>query len=147
MAEKILSITEVDSFDSQPDNKWGGFMEGVLIETDKQTIKVLIDNQSSCCEHWGYLISEDEGDDRDYYIGAELTGVSLTDTNLQTTEFTHDWCNAPKDAIHLDSGDVMFVNIETNLGTLQVAVYNAHNGYYGHGVLIDSKQLKEECYL
>lgn len=32
--------------------------------------------------------------------------------------------------------DCIFVDIKTDCGTLQLAVYNSHNGYYGHEVLI-----------
>ena len=47
----------------------------------------------------------------------------------------------------LDKEEVMFINIETSKGTLQFAVYNCHNGYYGHAVKVISEQLNVETYL
>lgn len=38
-----------------------------------------------------------------------------------------------------DIDGVMFINIETTKGFLQFVVYNEHNGYYGHSVLLVSK--------
>lgn len=34
----------------------GGYssMDGYKVETDKHTFHVLIDNEQSCCESWGY---------------------------------------------------------------------------------------------
>jgi tRNA(Ile2) C34 agmatinyltransferase TiaS len=44
-------------------------------------------------------------------------------------------------------GGVMFVNIETNEGTLQFVAYNEHNGYYGHIAKVQSMQLSHEVVL
>ena len=36
----------------------------------------------------------------------------------------------------MSENDCMFINLETNKGTLQLTVYNQHNGYYEHSVRI-----------
>ena len=33
-------------------------------------------------------------------------------------------------------GGIQFVDFVTDRGTFQLAVYNSHNGYYGHGILV-----------
>ena len=40
-----------------------------------------------------------------------------------------------------------FIDINTSVGKLQFAIYNTHNGYYGHEVEIKSTQLTHECTL
>jgi hypothetical protein len=44
----------------------------------------------------------------------------------------------------LDKGEAVFVNFETDRGTLQFTAYNGHNGYYGHTVYIETQKLKHE---
>lgn len=113
---------------------------GFAIETDKQIIKLLIDDYQSCCENYGYFMSEDNFDD---YIGAELLDIKVTDTELKEgllkkhdLDITDRWFE----------GGVMFVDIVTSKGTLQFVAYNEHNGYYGHDAKVISEQLNhEEC--
>lgn len=120
---------------------------GFEIETNEQIIVLAIDNESSCCEYWGYFLTED---DIDKFIGRELRGVKITDTNRSTKQFfnydkswgeesEYDYSN--EDHIGLDEGEVLFVDIETDIGPLQFVAYNAHNGYYGHTARVESKQL------
>jgi len=107
---------------------WGyADMDGYKVVTDAHTFHVLIDNGQSCCESWGYIQSED---DLSYFIGAELREVNLTDTALN------------KEAVEKsgyygdDGGGIQFVDFVTDRGVFQLAVYNSHNGYYGHGIVI-----------
>jgi hypothetical protein len=101
-------------------------MDGYKIETDKHTYLVLIDNGQSCCESWGYFASDD---DLKQYIGSELCEVNLTDKALNTMALK-------ESGFYDDCGGIQFVDFVTNKGTFQLAVYNAHNGYYGHGILV-----------
>jgi hypothetical protein len=112
MAETIISITEVN-------DEW----EGYEVTTDSRTIRVVIDNDQGCCESWGHLASED---DLTQFIGAELIGVEVVDSAL----------NTKSDPGDIDQGTANFVNFNTNRGKLQLSVYDSHNGYYGHGVEI-----------
>ncbi len=102
-------------------------MDGYKVQTDAHTFHVLIDNGQSCCESWGYLSSED---DLSYFIGAELREVKLTDTALKQQKVE---ASGYYDG---DEGGIQFVDFLTDRGTFQLAVYNSHNGYYGHGIVV-----------
>lgn len=124
MSEIIRAITE------HSQKKGYSYMAGFKIITDKQEILMLIDDESSCCENWGYFLSED---DTEQFVGAELRDIKITDTELNKEK-------------HVDiyEGGIMFVDIETNKGTLQFVAYNDHNGYYGHEALVESTQLNHK---
>lgn len=132
--EKILKIEEIENvkYDS-------GYIDGYAITTDKQVIRMGISNHSDCCEVWGYLISEDNLDN---FIGANLIGLSITDTALNTIVFEKDL--GPDD---MEAGGMMFVNVNTDRGLLQFVAYNAHNGYYGHPAYVISEQLNHQEWL
>ena len=108
---------------------------GFEVVTTEQRIKLFIDNDSQCCENWGYFWCNDNPQD---FIGAELREVRLTDTAL---------IEAQMKANNLDPNDkwfeggVMFVNLETDMGTLQFVAYNQHNGYYGHEAKVQCTKL------
>lgn len=145
MLGKIKSIQEVYNYKIQPIAKLEGEggrlgmsqminnllgyadMDGYKVETENHVIHVLIDNGQSCCESWGYFASED---DTSQYIGAELQEVRLTDTALNQEKVDK------SDYYSGDSGGIQFVDFVTDKGTFQLAVYNAHNGYYGHGIVV-----------
>lgn len=112
--------------------------DGFVIITNKQEIKILICNLQDCCEQWGYVTSEDSFED---YIGAELLELALTDDALQST--IHE---LEKD-VSIDYANCMFINANTSKGLLQFALYNSHNGYYGHTVSITSNQLSYNTFL
>lgn len=144
MSERILIINEIkdDSGDS-----YGG-EEGYEIITDQRTLRFVIDSFQSCCESWGYFLTED---DPACFIGAELLAVELTDTNRSNRTFVrgygYDEYEVPGDdrqREHLDEGGVMFVDIKTGRGTLQFVAYNAHNGWYGHTARVTSRMHKPE---
>ena len=130
--EKILRIEEISG-------QYGCMtQEGYAIVTDKQTIKLLIDNHQDCCEDWGYFMSEDNFES---FIGAKILEITLTDTALNTKKIDEHI------EYGVDNGDIMFVNIVTDKGVLQFVAYNCHNGYYGHGAYVFSEQLKHETCL
>ncbi len=106
--------------------------DGFIVTTNKQEIKLFIDNQQYCCESWGYLFCNELYEE---FIGKELYEISIVDICLVKKEMPFD---------HLDEGDVVFVNFETEAGTLQFAAYNSHNGYYGHTVWIETKKFTKE---
>lgn len=130
MAEQIISIEDT-SF--RLDSKSYGSYDGFVIKTTEQEIKLGIGNGQSCCENWGYFITNDEPDT---FIGADVLGVDIVHTCLEKEK-------APK----MYEGDAMFVNIETTKGTLQFTAYNEHNGYYGHAAVVVSTQLNHSTYL
>ena len=101
-------------------------MEGYKVSTKRISVRVLIDSFQSCCESWGYISS---ADDFTPFIGAILKEVKLTDValNQQVVDDT---------GYYDEDGGIQFVDFVTSRGTFQLAVYNAHNGYYGHGILV-----------
>lgn len=101
-------------------------MDGYAIETDQHVLYVLINNMQECCEHWGYFSSED---DFSRFIGAALLEVNLTDKALNVKK-------VEDSGFYEDEGGIQFVDFVTDRGTFQLAVYNAHNGYYGHGIVV-----------
>lgn len=119
--ETILEIKELEN----------GSYEGYMIVTDEQTIELGISSGQNCCESYGYFATND---DLQEFVGAKLEAVLLVDTELKVNP-------VPKSPEIYDCGGVMFVNFETSKGTMQLAVYNAHNGYYGHSVYLKSNQL------
>lgn len=124
MSEIIQAITEVTF---SPKKKSWAQMDGFKIITDKQEIRMGIYNSQSCCESWGFFMSED---DLEQFIGAEPLGVEIVDT-----------CLKPEKMEDFYEGGTMFVNFNTNRGLLQFTAYNSHNGYYGHAAVIESEQL------
>jgi len=130
--ETILSINE-GTFNPVKDNHRS--FEGIVIITDKQIIETGIEGGQDCCESFGYLTSEDNIKS---FEGASLLGLTRTDTCLNVEQYNKEF------PYGLDGGDTMFINIETSKGTLQIVVYNNHNGYYGHEAFIRSEQLNEK---
>lgn len=111
-------------------------MDGYKVETERETFHVLIDNGQSCCESWGYFASED---DLNPFIGSELLEIELTDTVLSKQKL--------EESDYYDGdGGIQFVDFKTSAGTFQLAVYNGHNGYYGHGIIVarDSEIILED---
>ena len=129
MTERIVKIGEFIGNDFDDDDY--GY-SGYKIHTDKQVISLLISNGQSCCEDWGYLMSEElnEGDD---FIGANIISVEEVSLADITKDDDDDYVDA-----------CVFINVNTDRGTLQFKAYNNHNGYYGHEVRVHSEQLKLE---
>ena len=118
MSNKILKIEEVTIGE--------GFRleEGYKIVTEKNEILLLIDGYQQCCESWGYACTDENLED---YIGAEF----IKYTEVYSKDLDMD----------CDNGGMCFLNIHTDRGILDFAVYNAHNGYYGHEatLVVDGK--------
>ena len=138
MTELITKIEPI----KEKGEYWGNDA-GFKITTDDQEIKLLIDDDANCCESWGYFLTED---DTEQFVGANLLGVEITDTNRSNRVFLSGWNDEAdpdddREREYLDEGDVLFVDIITSRGTLQFVAYNAHNGYYGHSARVESKQL------
>ncbi|AHJ87267.1 hypothetical protein phiPsa374_009 [Pseudomonas phage phiPsa374] len=117
---KIASIEEVTF--GKEHSTWYSY-EGYEITLDNgQKIKMGIDNGQSCCENWGYIISEDN---LAQYVGAEYYGIEAVGQALEHVEI--------KDVYE---GGIMFININTSEGVLQFVAYNEHNGYYSHQAVV-----------
>lgn len=118
---------------------------GYLVRlNDGEVIKLWINMVRDCCEHPGYFMSEDDFND---FIGAEVLSVERVNTALKVSQVEQFWCVTKEGKLDLDGGDIMFVNINTNRGTLQFVAYNEHNGYYSHMAGVVSRYLEESIYL
>ena len=112
--------------------KWSSY-EGYEVLTTKQKIRLGISEGQSCCESTGFFWMNDKPEE---FIGAQVNSVTITDQALNTEK-------APE----VYDGGVMYVNIETDRGTLQFTAYNAHNGYYGHSAIVRCEQLNHDTTL
>jgi len=150
MTEIIQAIQEIETTrPSDLSNDQRSSYEGYRIITNEQEIHLLMASDQSCCENWGYFLCND---DLDGFIDSELLSITLTDTARNTeifgekapkvTKYSYGNKTQPPREFGTDyDEELMFVNVETNQGTLQFVAYNAHNGYYGHNALVESKQL------
>ena len=120
--EKILEIKEV--YNVRPDNLFS--YDGYEMTTSENTYLFLIENGQCCCENWGYFSSSDNVQE---FVNSTLKEIKLVGTVLNVKKLK-DIDN------YMSENDCMFINLETNKGTLQLTVYNQHNGYYGHSVRI-----------
>lgn len=110
----------------------GRSMEGYKIKTGEHEILVLIDDGQSCCENAGYFATEDNLSE---FVGAELLEMNLTDTELKAGVLKDHGFEYESEH-GFDGGGIQFVTFKTSKGDFQLAVYNSHNGYYGHGIIV-----------
>ena len=113
---KITSIKEDTIIDNS--RGWRESYEGLIIETDNGSIKLVISDSQSCCEQWGALFFETP-DDISQFVGAKILQIQDIDIN-------HD------DEINNETQ----LRITTDRGIIQYAIYNEHNGYYSHGTIL-----------
>lgn len=128
---KLLEVKEVGNI--KVGERYGGdTCDGYEIRTEKEVLQLLVENGQNCCESWGFFTSEDRPDD---FLGRELVEVEITDTALNTER-------VEQSGYYEESGGIQFVTLKFSDGSaLQFAVYNAHNGYYGHSIyfIVDGK--------
>lgn len=130
MSEIIKSIEEVTDYKTY--NGWT--YEGYVVKTENKEYFLLIQDSVSCCENFGHICSADSKEELQSFIGSELLKIELVNTKHEKVELKQ----------YTSEDEYEFVNLETNKGTLQLAVYNSHNGYYGHTVLIKVSDTVEE---
>ena len=115
---KILSIKEDTIVDKS--NGYNETYEGLIIETDKGSIKLVISDSQSCCENFGSLFFETP-DDISQFIDAEI--LQIEDISIKREEY-------------IDTESETQLRITTDKGIIQYAIYNEHNGYYSHGTIL-----------
>jgi len=111
-------------------------MRGLKIETSNGVIKLMIDDDASCCENWDALFLETP-DDVQKFIGAKIL-------EIKTIEIDNDEDSSAE--YGLDEGGETQLKISTTKGVLQYAVYNSHNGYYSHARILQIfDDIDEDC--
>ena len=120
---KILNIEEVYNVNFNNDNY--PCYDGFRIETEDEEMYFLINNFQSCCENWGIYLYTPE--DLKEYVGAEYLGYDEKNCCEIENHLENEY-------VHPD--ETCFLNIHTSKGTIDFAVYNSHNGYYSHGVIL-----------
>lgn len=125
--ERILRIEELTTKEGYTS------YSGYSVITDKQSILLAIGDQQNCCENWGYFWTNDNINE---FIGASVLSVDIVNDIL-----------IKEKAPELYEGSLMYVNIETDRGTLQFTAYNEHNGYYSHSAMVRCTQLTHDEYL
>lgn len=125
---KFPKIIEIKSDVEFQQNSYKGY-DGYEIKLDNGvSYFVGISNKQQCCESWGYF---DTLDDLNELIGLELRDIVFTDSNRSNSyvsEFTSEH------GVEIES--CLFVTINTNKGSYQLVLYNEHNGYYSHDVVL-----------
>ena len=120
---KILNIEEVYNVNFNDDNY--PCYDGFRIETEDEEMYFLINNFQSCCENWGTYLYTPE--DLKEYVGVEYLGYDEKNCCEIENHLENEY-------VHPD--ETCFLNIHTSKGTIDFAVYNSHNGYYSHGVIL-----------
>ena len=131
----VKMINEIYSYDSG--ERYDRY-DGYEVVTDQCTYRVLISNYQSCCESWGFMVVND---DVDSFVGKALKEVRMTDTALNTRKIE-------EEVGDLDYGGIEFVDFVFDDGDiLQIAVYNGHNGCYGHDIklMMDDTVIHNGC--
>lgn len=120
---KIVKIEEVNNVNFN-DSRYPCY-DGFRIETEDEEMYFLIDNSQCCCENWGTYLYTPE-DLREYvgadYLGYDESSCSEIENGLKSE--------------YVESDEICFLNIHTSKGIIDFAVYNSHNGYYSHAVVL-----------
>jgi len=102
------------------------------IRTNKQVIFMgFVGDGGGCCSVQGFMTTEDTLKD---FIGAELLDINLIDMDYTAHPLSKNYKEG-------EGVKFCFIDIITNKGKLQFAIYNDHNGYYGYDIEINSTQL------
>ena len=123
---KIKEITEIEEHKFNNET-YDGYSIIIYSEDKLKKIDILISDYQSCCEDWGYICSEDNFDD---FIGSKV--IEIYTTGIEGETSIKDYMTSK----YIDEDEIMFLTLKTSKGNLQFAVYNSHNGYYGHQAII-----------
>ena len=118
---KIKEIKEIEN------DKYDGYCIILQDKNEVKKVEILIENGQSCCENWGYICSEDIFEN---FIDSRVIEVNTTSVEGETS--IKDYMATE----YIDEDEIMFLTLKTSKGILQFAVYNSHNGYYGHNAII-----------
>ena len=124
---KILKIEE--DYNITLGNPTYPTYNGIMIETEDEIIYFVIEHGQQCCENWGtYLYTPEKLEN---YIGADYLGYTES-TCEQIANFLK--------SEYVSPDETCFLNIKTSNGDIDYAVYNSHNGYYSHDVVLKNNK-------
>ncbi len=136
---KIIKIIRFENSMIKGEYGYSNFM-GYEMETDQGFVTIAVDNVSACCESFGAV---DNLPNLEYFNGSNIVDIQAVEVNEKG-----EW----RDSKSLDNkiGDygeevleAGFIKIVTDKDTFDMSVYNNHNGYYGHEVIV--KKTKSSC--
>lgn len=111
----IPTIKSIETFDDP--GHWMGYQ--IIMSDTTKNITCKIENEHICCEKWGiHTKSTLNG-----FIGAEYYSIDISP--IQEEKY--------------DEMRSVIITIATNRGNIALYLYNEHNGYYSHGVFIESE--------
>lgn len=125
--------------------------DGIVIKTyEGETFRFIIDNETQCCENFGYLEVNEFDKPLEFFKDAKILKIELTDSInektykvLEDRDFSKEYVNEELRA--------EFVNVYTSKGLLQITVYNDYESSYGHYVIFDflenNNKITEKSYL
>lgn len=114
-------ITEIEKMEDGI--RWDGYK--IFMSDKNKNIVCKISNRALCCEKFGVYC---KNKNLDKFIGAEYLGVKIEKKE-----------NEEKYEV---DGKINIL-IETNKGTINILLFNEHNGYYSHDYFIQTEFEKE----
>jgi len=114
----MYNVEKTNSYRINLDHRARKNFNGIVISVSKgRPVVFVIDNQMSCSEKIGVIITFPEGLSRDDFIGSVITNVK--------------W-GKEKRAEYDCFSEII---VETTIGNLTLTAFNEHNGYYSHAVI------------
>jgi hypothetical protein len=107
-------------FDNPP-KSWGGKVNFV----DKNNVVVGFDYTSSCCENFGYLLTE--------HLPTSTSSPEVSIDSLEPYVFDTEFRGSPNLGNTDGGGEVSFKLVAPGLPDRYLTLFNHHNGYYSHG--------------
>lgn len=135
---KVTNYKETEFRDNNKD--YGIKYSGICIDTDKGLIHIGIDIYQQCCETWGFEIYNANN-----IIDKTITEIIIDD--IETANYIKYKKNGVFDNSYINSSDYIYSVSETDImveilfndgESMFVLLYNNHNGYYAHDILIDA---------
>lgn len=122
-----------------------GSYEGLILNTDDGEYKIVIESGQFCCENYGFKVkimrpSDDIGNgditpSELIDVGADiLLNQNIIGASLYRDDLDIDSLIEQKNSIH--NTESASVKLVTESETYLIMLYNEHNGYYSHRILI-----------
>lgn len=104
--------------------------DGKFNFVDDNNVFVGFDNQQSCCESFGYLLTSEIPKSEN--TESEFKETDFPDWNFDTS-FFQDGIDGFEEHPQPDGGGEVVFRLAKNEKQMFLTLYNHHNGYYSHG--------------